>query len=264
MSDTTHRRLALVTGASGGIGLAIAERFAADGVDLVLVARSRDVLEREAARLAAAHGIGATAIAADLAKPDAGSALADALDERGLVPDYLVNNAGSGLHGLFVDTPLDVELDMMALNMTTPTVLTKRLLPGLIARRGRILNIASTAAFTAGGPYMAVYFATKAYLLSLSEALAEELDGSGVTVTAYCPGATRTGFGARAAAQHVPAFRAGDMADGREVGRAAHAAMMRGDRVVVHGLKNRLRVLAIRFAPRRVVTAMVRRATAPA
>ena len=191
---TTDRPTALVTGASGGIGEALARELAARGHDLVLVARSVGTLEALAAELAQAHGIIATSIGADLAASGAGRALATELRGRGLEIDIVVNNAGFADFGEFAHADLNKTMQMVALNVVTLTELTHELLPPMIERgRGRVMNLASTAAFLPG-PLMAVYYATKAYVLSFSEGIAEELKGSGVTVTALCPGPDGVGL----------------------------------------------------------------------
>ena len=188
----------LVTGASSGIGLELARCFAADGCRLVLVARKGNALEALATDLRKAHKIQAQVITADLAHPEAPTRLLAHLQSAGLKVDVLVNNAAFGAQGKFVELPLGRQLEMLQVNITSLTHLTGLLLPGMVERRrGGILNVASTAAFQPG-PGMAVYYATKAYVLSFSEALAEELAGTGVTVTAVCPGPTATNFGAAA------------------------------------------------------------------
>jgi len=184
----------VVTGASGGIGLEIARNLAAQRRPLVLVARSADKLESLAAELRQRHGIRVEVIAIDLSASRAADQVAAEIVRRGTVVDTLVNNAGFGLFGKHVDTQLHDEQQMIDVNITALTRLTKLLLPAMVERgRGRLLNVASTAAFQPG-PYMAVYYATKAYVLSYSEALAEELRGTGVTVTVLCPGPTTSGF----------------------------------------------------------------------
>ena len=178
---------ALVTGASSGIGLELATLLAKDRHDLVLVARGRERLDGVARGLTEEFGVAATVLPADLTDPSAPIDIALALAERKLAIDILVNNAGFGVYGFFAQTPLEKELAMIQVNITALTHLTKLLLPGMLERRrGRILNVASTAAFQPG-PLMAVYYATKAYVLSFSEALANETAGTGVTVTALCP-----------------------------------------------------------------------------
>jgi len=256
------RRTALVTGASGGIGKAIAEQFARDRIDLVIVARSGAALERLAADWSKQYGVQVTPLVEDLAQPGAAARLADEVQRRGLALDYLVNNAGYGLFGTFETSALDAELAMMRINMETLTVLTKRFLPEIKQRRGRIMNVASTAAFQPG-PYMAVYYATKAYVLSLTEAIAQELQGSGVTVTALCPGPTSSGFQDKAAMQHSALVANKKLPSADAVGQDGYRAMMRGRRVYVPGLVNKLMVQSVRFTPRRLITAVVARLSRP-
>jgi short-subunit dehydrogenase len=184
------KQTALITGASSGIGLDLARLFAADGHDVVLIARSEDKLREVAQELTAKHGVVAHVIAADLAKADAPQSIFD----RAPAIDILVNNVGFGTSGKFAETDLRAELDMIQVNIAALTHLTKLFLPPMLQRgHGRFLNVASTAAFQPG-PLMAVYYATKAYVLSFSEAIAEELSGTGVSVTVLCPGPTATGF----------------------------------------------------------------------
>src|SRR3954468_13185859 len=185
---------ALVTGASSGIGLELAKVLARHGYDLVLVARKRDALEAVAGQIEGQYDVKAHVFAADLRRREAPEAIWDFLRNEAIPVTVLINNAGFGLGGEFADTELTRELEMIQVNIAALTHLTKLFLPAMIkAKSGRILNLASTAAFQPG-PLMAVYYATKAYVLSFSEALAEELRNSGVTVTALCPGPTRTEF----------------------------------------------------------------------
>jgi short-subunit dehydrogenase len=255
-----ERKTALVTGASSGIGLDLARRFAAEGFDVVLVARSQGKLDAVAAELAKAHGVHAHVQTADLAQPRAAEALVAALDARGLVIDVLVNNAGYALYGAFAETDVVDELAMIQVNIVALTHLTKLLVPRMVARKqGRILNVASTAAFQPG-PLMAVYYASKAYVLSFSEALANELAGSGVTVTALCPGPTRTGFQARAQMEESKLVRGKEIMTAEEVARAGFDGLMKGKTVVIPGVGNKMLAQAVRFLPRTTVTRLVRSA----
>lgn len=247
---------ALVTGASGGIGLELARVFAENGHDLVLVARTVERLEALARELEARHRIRARALAADLTDPEAPARIEAAL-EGGTTIDALVNNAGFGLLGPFATTDLAAERDMIQVNVTALVELTKRFLPGMIQRRrGRILNVASTAAFQPG-PLMSVYYASKAFVLHFTEALATELDGTGVTATALCPGPTATGFQSAARMGRIPLVRGPMMMDAATVARVGYAGLRRGRRVVVPGLLNALLVQGVRFAPRRLAAAAV-------
>ncbi|MEW6705568.1 MAG: SDR family oxidoreductase [Pseudomonadota bacterium] len=257
MTKTQAHRWALVTGASGGIGQEIARELAAAGYALVLVARDAARLARVADELAQAHGVPVQPLPCDLAQAGAVEALAQALAQGDIVPEVLVNNAGFGVYGEHARTDWQAEHGMIELNVTALTALTKRLLPGMVRRgRGRILNVASTAAFQPG-PYMAVYYATKAYVLSYSEALAEELSSSGITVTALCPGPTATAFSQRAQAVDSALFKGKRLPDASEVARYGVRALQRGRRVAVHGCMNSLLAQSVRFTPRRVVTRLV-------
>jgi short-subunit dehydrogenase len=263
MSPTSSSsRTALVTGASSGIGKAIAEQFARDGVNLVISARSADQLAALAAQWQSQYGVQVKAIPADLAQPGAAQALFEAVAAGGIALDFLVNNAGYGGFGLFADTALEGELAMMRLNMEALTVLSKLFLPQVASRRGRIMNVASTAAFQPG-PYMAVYYATKAYVLSFTEALAAELAGTGVTVTAFCPGPTASGFQDRAVMQDSALVKGRKLPTSEEVGLAGYRAMMAGKRVYIPGLMNWLMAQSVRFSPRTVVTTMVKYISRP-
>jgi short-subunit dehydrogenase len=250
---------ALITGASSGIGLELAKLFARDGYDLVLVARRREKLETLGEDLRRRHGVQFRAIAADLADSSAPAEIMRQLAAAAVEIDVLVNNAGFGGLGWFAKTDLESERRMIEVNVTALTALTKLFLPRMLARRrGRILNVASTAGF-APGPLMAVYYASKAYVISLSEALSEELRGSGVSVTVLCPGPTLTEFQAVAHMETTRLFRLPGVVMGAEaVAKAGYAGLMRGKRMVVPGLFNRALMLVIRLSPRAVVARVSR------
>jgi short-subunit dehydrogenase len=249
----------LVTGASDGIGQELARIAAAHRDDVVLVARRESRLRDLARELEQQHGIRAHVVAADLARTGAGSEVASRVADLGIHVDHLINNAGFGIYGRFDETPLDVELQIIQVNIVALTELTKRLLPGMVARRrGRILNVASTAAFLPG-PLMAVYYATKAYVLSFSEAIANELQGTGVTVTVLCPGPTASGFQAAAHLEESKLVAGKTLATSRQVARDGYRAMMAGKTIVVSGFSNKLVAQVPRLLPRRVVAKIVRR-----
>lgn len=253
------RPCALVTGASGGIGLDLARLLAADGHDLVLVARSAGKLEEIARDLSDRFKVRCEALPADLARAEGVEAVMAGVARLGWPVEVLVNNAGFGLGGEFARTDLARELEMIQLNVAALTALTKRVLPGMIERRrGRILNVASTAAFQPG-PLMAVYYATKAYVLSFSEAVAHELSGTGVTVTALCPGATATGFAAVADTAGSRLFTQLRPMRSEEVARAGYRALVAGRRVVIPGWRNRVMAFFARLGPRAIVLRVVRR-----
>jgi len=248
----TGRPLALVTGASGGIGAALARELARHGHDIVLTARGTEPMEALAVELRAA-GAAATVIAADLAQPGAAAALADELATSGLAIDVLVNNAGLGAAGRFARADPGRIGDMLQVNIVALTELTRVLLPGMIARgQGRIMLVASVAGFQPG-PGWAVYFASKAYVLSLGEALAVELRGTGVSVTTLCPGATATRFFTVAGADNsLMGRRLRRMMPAEEVARRGYRGLVAGRRVVVTGTLNRLVALASRYVPHRI------------
>jgi len=209
--------------------------------------------------LAEEYGVRVSVLPKDLSDPSTPPQIGRDLAARGIAVDVLVNNAGFGVYGLFAETSIDRELEMIQVNVVALTHLTKLILAGMLARRlGRILNVASTAAFQPG-PLMAVYYATKAYVLSFSEALANETAGTGVTVTTLCPGPTPTGFAERAGFGTSPLLPGPFVWSASAVARAGWSGMMRGKRVVVPGLANRAIVQAERFTPRRLVTAVARK-----
>jgi len=252
------RPLALVTGASSGIGSDLAELLAAAGFDLVLTARRKDRLSELAERLSRTHGVTCTPMTADLALASECDRVIASLenDQRRLA--VLVNNAGFGSHGFFHDIPAERDLEMIDVNCRALTHLTKGVLPWMIENgSGRILNVASVAAFQPG-PLMAVYYATKAFVLSLSEALSNECEGTGVTVTASCPGPTVTEFGQAAGfTRDAPTSGAPAMTS-QVVARLSFDAMMRGARVEVTGSRNKLVVFMSQLLPRGFVLRTVR------
>ncbi|HZP62155.1 MAG TPA: SDR family oxidoreductase [Terriglobales bacterium] len=252
-------KTALITGASGGIGCELAKLFAADHCNLVLVSRSSAKLNELAAELERQFSISAKPIALDLTAAPAPHFLFDQLQREGIAVDVLVNNAGFGKFGDFAKIPLEESLGQIQLNITALTSLTKLFLEPMLARHsGNILNVASTAGFQAG-PLMAVYYATKAYVISFSEALANELSGSGVTVTCLCPGATDTGFQGRAGTQDTLLFRKLRPMDAASVARDGYRGLMAGKTLVISGFRNWLLAEATRFSPRKLVTAVSRK-----
>ena len=249
--------LVVVTGASGGIGYELARLFARDGYPLLLTARSADKLQAFAAELTATHGVPAAACPLDLTLPDAPGQLFEAARQQDRPVEVLVNNAGFGGYGPFVDADLTYTLQILQVNMVALTELTRLFLPDMVRRDGgRIMNVASVAAFQPG-PLMAVYYATKAYVLSLSEALDEELRKTKVRVSAFCPGPTTTGFEARAGLGQSKLFTGRNVMDARTAADAGYRGLMRGRRIVIPGVWNNLLVQSNRFFPRRLVTKVV-------
>ena len=224
----------------------------------MLVARSRGALRELGDDLQSRYHVQVRISPKDLAHPASPSELYAELQEAGILLDVLVNNAGFGLGGAFLETDWNTEAEMMQVNMVALTHLTKLFLPQIRAREGKLLNVASTAAFLPG-PFMDVYYASKAYVLSFSEALAEELEGSGMTVTCLCPGPVRTNFQKRAHVGETRLVHSPLLVDVREVARIGYEGMKQGKRVVIPGWKNRLGVELLRLSPRTIVTKVVRR-----
>jgi short-subunit dehydrogenase len=265
MNETRNdrRSTALVTGASSGIGAELAKVFAEHDHDLVLVARSQAKLQELSGELTRVHGVQARVVAADLADPQGPEQVAAQWRDQGLEVDILINNAGYGLLGPFAETDLGRELGMIQLNVAALTHLTKLFLPAMLARRaGRVVNVASTAAFVPG-PFMAVYYATKAYVLSFSQALANELEGTGVTVSVLCPGPTRTAFSAIAKNENSRLFRTGGVMDAATVARIGYEGLMSGKTIIVPGFKNRWLARSSALVPRSVSARVARRLNEP-
>lgn len=254
---------ALVTGASYGIGLDLAECFAKDGYDLVLAARSEGTLRRVAESLAGKHGVKAAAIATDLGVHGAGRRLADDVRARGIEVDVLVNNAGYGIAGGFAGSDAAEQLGMIDLNVRALVELTHAFWPGMLARRrGGVLNVASTAAFQPG-PLMAVYYASKAFVLSFSEALWREAEGSGIHVSCLCPGPTESRFRERAGTGKTRLTTLGPPVSSQSVAEAGYRAFRANRRVIVTGTRNRLLARAVPFVPRKTLLDIAHRIQSP-
>jgi hypothetical protein len=254
---------ALVTGASGGIGLDLAECFAKDGYDLVLAARSEAALKLEAERLTKQYGVDAVPIAIDLGVHGAGRRLADDVKARGLAVDVLVNNAGYGIAGAFDGSDEADQLGMIDLNVRALVELTHACWPGMLARRrGGVLNVASTAAFQPG-PLMAVYYASKAFVLSFSEALWREAQGTGVHVSCLCPGPTATAFRERAGTGKTRLTTLGTPVTSMSVAVAGHRAFQQNQRVLITGTRNRILARMVPWLPRRTILDIAHRIQSP-
>jgi len=247
--------VAVITGASAGLGAEFAKLFAKDKHDLLLVARRLDRLEVIAKQLTDAHGVQVHVLACDLGMPDGASKVMAEAQRLNLEIDFLVNNAGFGTSGAFVTSDTGRELEMVQVNIATLVELTRLVLPQMVARkRGRVLNIGSTAGFQAG-PYMATYYASKAFVNLFTEAISYELRGTGVTATVSCPGATATEFALVAGNAKSRLFRMG-AASAPQVASEAYRAMLAGKPMIVHGLKNKLVVQSLRVSPRAVIRAV--------
>lgn len=249
--------IAIVTGASSGIGKELAKLLAADGYDPVLIARNRKKLEELKDELEKTHKIKARILPKDLSEPAAAREIHNELKNEKV--SILVNNAGFGDHDYFHAAEWEKLQNMMQVNMHALTELTYLFLPAMLERKnGKILNLSSTAAFQPG-PKMAVYYATKAYVQSFSEAVANELRDTGVTMTALCPGPTKSGFQSAAGQDGIRLFSISKMDSAENVARFGYRAMMRGEVIAVPGLMNKIGVSAVRFIPRKAVSNMVRK-----
>jgi uncharacterized protein len=252
-------KTALVTGATGGLGVEFARVFARNGFDLVLVARDEQKMAALNDKLKSRAGISIRLIAKELTREEAPREIYDELQQDGIQVDVLVNNAGYAIYGKFTETAAEDELNMVKVNVLTLTQMTKLFLPGMVERGwGKIMNVSSTAGFQPG-PLMSAYYATKAYVLFFSEGIANEVKGTGVTVTALCPGPTRTGFQQRPAMEDSRLVQ-GQLMDAKTVARAAYRGLMQGKTVVIPGRLNALMSLIPRFLPRDIAAEGVRRA----
>ncbi|HYG16796.1 MAG TPA: SDR family oxidoreductase [Bacteroidia bacterium] len=247
---------ALITGASGGIGLELAYIFAGNNIHLILVARSLDKLQKIAADITERYKVNVTVLSKDLSVLSEAESLVNEVAPVQI--DYLVNNAGFGVFGKTTETPWNKELQMLNLNMVTLAYLAKTYATQMVDRKkGRILNVASTAAFQPG-PMMSAYSATKAFVLSLTEGMSEELRGSGVTLTALCPGATESGFQEAAAMHESRLFKNRKLPSSKQVAEFGYRAMMKGKVVAVHGIKNNILAFGTRIFPRWAVRRITR------
>lgn len=265
MSDKSGTgKFALITGASGGIGEEFAKLLAAEGYQLVIVARNDDQLNRVAGILNTKHQATVSPVALDLSKPAAAKRLQEELRTRDFSPDVVINNAGFGICGHTLDTPVEDYLNMIDLNVRSLTELSLQLLPAMLQRkRGGILNVASVASYVPG-PYMTTYHASKAYVLSFTEGLASEYAGTGVTISALCPGYVMTGFQARAHMEDNRFIKFAPKLTAQELATLAWDSFKRGERIIIPGTPNKLAAFAARFLPHQLVMQALRRINKPA
>ena len=250
---------ALITGASNGIGLELAKIHASKGDNLVLVARNKGKLDELKTELEAKFSVNVHTIGKDLSAPQSAKEVYEETSRQSIQIDYLINNAGFGDFGMFVDSDWNKDEQMINLNITTLSYFTKLYLQDMVKRgNGKIMNVASTAAFQSG-PTMAVYYATKAYVLHFSEALDNEVRDKGVTVTALCPGATESGFQAAAAMEESALVKGKKLPTSKAVAEYGYAAMMRGKTIAIHGLMNTILAISVRFMPRKLVVMVTRK-----
>jgi len=247
----------LITGASGGIGKELADRFAKDGYNVVLVARSEDKLTELAKKYQESYRVQATVFAKDITLPGVAEEIAAELKEKGITIDYLVNNAGFGLYGEFLETKLEQEMNMIDVNIKALTIMTKLFLPDMVKRRqGGVMNVASLVGFFPG-PMMSVYYATKAYVLSFTEALENEVSGTGVIVTALCPGLTSTGFVDRSG-MGASKLSNGAIMEAGQVAEEGYRGFLRGKTLIIPGARNRFNAFMPRMLPRKMMTRVIR------
>lgn len=248
---------ALITGASSGIGYELAKLFAKDKHDVVLIARRSVLLNQISKEIEKNYSVKTVVISKDLSQANAAQELYDLIKQQNISIEYLVNNAGSIVFGPFSETDWSEEQKMMQLHMVTLTHLIKLFLPGMLRKKhGKILNIGSTGSFVPG-PLNAVYCASKSYILSLSEAIAEELHGTGVTVTSFCPGGTDTEF-AKKANMNPSSNNFFAVMEAGKVAKIGYRAMMKGKRVVIPGMLNKLQLMGIRFIPRIIASKLIK------
>ncbi|MBC7381593.1 MAG: SDR family oxidoreductase [Bacteroidia bacterium] len=252
-------KTALITGASNGIGLELAKIHAGRGGNLVLVARNKPKLEELKAELEMQYKVLVLIIEKDLSVKDSAQQVYEEIKRLNIEVDYLINNAGFGDYGMFYETDWNKEFQMINLNITTLTQFTKLFIKDMVIRKsGKIMNVASTAAFLSG-PTMAVYFATKAYVLSFSEAIANEVNDKGVSVTALCPGATESGFQQTAAMQESGLVKGKKLPAAKEVALFGYEEMLKGKTVAIHGFMNYIMANVVRFLPRALVVKVTRK-----
>lgn len=250
---------ALITGASNGIGLELAKIHAAKGGNLVLVARNKAKLDEIKKELEGQHKISVYIIGKDLSETDSALKVYNETTKQNIKIDYLINNAGFGTFGMFAEEDWNKELQMINLNITTLTQFTYLYLKDMIHRKsGKIMNVASTAAFQSG-PTMAVYYATKAYVLNFSEAVNNEVKAKGVSITTLCPGPTESGFQAAAAMEESALVKGRKLPSSKEVAEYGYKAMLKGKTVAIHGMMNYILANSVRFMPRSIVVAVTRK-----
>ncbi len=253
------KNTALITGASNGIGLELARVHASKGGDLVLVARNKSKLDEIKAELEKQFNVAVYTIGKDLSASNAAQEIYEETNKQTIQIDYLINNAGFGDFGMFAETNWNKELQMINLNITTLTLFTKLYLQDMIKRgSGKIMNVASTAAFQSG-PTMAVYFATKAYVLSFTEAVSNEVSDKGITITALCPGATESGFQSAGGLDESELFKGKKLPTAKQVADYGYKSMIKGKTVAIHGIMNYIMANSVRFIPRALVLKVSRK-----
>ena len=250
----------LITGATTGIGYELAKLFAKDKYELIIIARNETKLSETASSLIKDYNVNVKFISKDLSVPDSAKEIFDELKKENISIDILVNNAGFGDQGAFADSDMKNDIDMISLNITSLVILNRLFLDDMLKRNsGKILNVASTAAFQSG-PFMAVYYATKAFVLSFSEAVSEELTGTNVTVSCLCPGPTETEFQNRAGIKKTKMMnrKKFTVMSAAEVALTGYKEMMKGKRNIIPGFANKAGAIFVKLLPRKIITKITR------
>ncbi len=253
-------KTALITGATTGIGLELAKQFAKNKYDLIIVARDQNKLNEIAENLKQQFNVAVLSISKDLSRLESAKEIYAEVKNKYHNIDVLVNNAGFGSYGSFVETDLNNELEMIQLNIMSLVILSKLFLKDMIQNNsGKLMNVASTAAFQPG-PFMVIYYATKAFVLSFSEGVSEELNKSNVTLTVLCPGPTNTDFQRRAGNENTKLVtkKLAGMMSAEQVAKIGFEGLMKGKRILIPGLLNKLLVHSVRFVPRNLVTKVIK------
>ena len=250
----------LITGATTGIGYELAKLFAKDKYELIIIARNETKLSETASFLIKDYNVKVKFIPKDLSMQDSAKEIFDELKKENISIDMLVNNAGFGDQGAFADSDMKNDIDMISLNITSLVILNRLFLDDMLKRNsGKILNVASTAAFQSG-PFMAVYYATKAFVLSFSEAVSEELTGTNVTVSCLCPGPTETEFQNRAGIKKTKMMnrKKFTVMSAAEVALTGYKEMMKGKRIIIPGFANKAGAIFVKLLPRKIITKITR------
>ena len=263
MAATENSRYALITGATSGFGYEFCKLFAADGYNLIMVARDEERLEKVSGDIITQYGVEVLPLSADLFQPEIAKAIYDTVKDQGITVNVLVNDAGQGEHGLFVENDLQRELDIIQLNVTSLVCLTKYFLKDMVARNeGKVLQVASLLAVYPT-PLMAVYAASKAFVLTFTESLINELKDTNVTMTALLPGASDTDFFHKAGAEESYVYQKTSLSEPEQVAKDGYNALMKGERKVISGIKNKIQAAMTNVLPDSALASMMKKQMEP-